>query len=404
MFKGLLLCSVLLTASPENLLFGPYIQNVQSEAATVLWVTGGEQVSLSNGTDTTTREDYLTHTVRFDRLEADTEYTYTLADGVSGAFRTAPEGGANFRFAVYGDTRSDEAMHTSLISAIRAQENVRFLLNTGDLVARGTNLDDWKSFFRAADPLMREMWYVPCLGNHEGNAKEYFDFFELPGNEEHFSFNWGGVHFVALNTEAPELPDGRDESAETSLQQSELIWDYLAKQRDWLDADLAENRGASFLVVFFHVPMFDSKLSRREPQIEVRTAFEDVIEKHNVELVLNGHTHNYQHHRRGMTHYVITGGGGAGLYDIEDTLGVGADGVEIVAQEKVNNFCVVDVANGRMHLKAMRPDQSLIEEFSVESQSGARLVQRRLDAVGGLPWEQSAPPVAHPAYDDLTAH
>ncbi|MBI2434508.1 MAG: metallophosphoesterase [Candidatus Hydrogenedentes bacterium] len=389
--KVVLFLSCFAAAAQEPLLFGPYIQQVQTDAATVMWVTSGPQVTMTGGEETILREEYRTHRARFDHLKPDTEYSYTLEGGLSGKFRTAPAEPAAFRFVAYGDTRSNEEMHKQIIEAIRQQQDVRLVLNTGDLVSRGSVLENWKSFFRATEPLMRETWYVPCLGNHEDNAEEYFDFFELPGNEEHFSFNWGGIHFVALNTEPPDVPDGSDVSAETALWNSRITWEFLAKQRDWLDRDLAQNYGATFLVLFFHVPMYDTKLSRREPQIEARRAFGDVVEKHHVELVLNGHTHNYQHHRKGMTHFVVTGGGGASLYDIEDSLGPGAEGVEIMHQEKVNHFIVIDSDRGRLHLRALRPDQSLIEEFDVESQSGPRLVQRRLDAVGGLPWEKEKP-------------
>lgn len=387
---AMIACVAVVAWAQEPVLFGPYIQNVQTEQATVMWVTGGASVTLTGGDAPETREEYRTHRVRFDHLAPDTEYQYALENGVQGVFRTAPEGGANFRFAAYGDTRTNEDIHQAVIEGIRKQENLSFVINTGDLVSRGSVLEHWKSFFRAAEPLMRETYYVPCLGNHEDNAAEYFDFFDLPGNEERFSFNWGNVHFVALNTEAPDVPDGIDDSAESSLWNTKIMWDYFAEQRAWLDEDLRHNYGADFLVVFFHVPMYDTKLSRREPQIEVRKAFDDIIEKHRVELVLTGHTHNYQHHVKDGTHYLVTGGGGAPLYDIEDSVGVDAPGVETVKQEKVHHFCVVDVENGRMHVDAIRVDGSKIEEFSLESRAGSRLVERRLDAIGGLPWEAPA--------------
>lgn len=401
-FLAVLCLGAFLAGAEEPMLFGPYIQNVQTEEATVVWVTSGTQVTLSREAgEQEIREDYRTHSVRFDHLSPDEEYTYTLDNGLGGTFRTAPEGSANFRFVAYGDTRSDEEMHKRIVAQIRAVEDVRLVLNTGDLVSRGEILENWKSFFRAAGPLMAETLYVPCLGNHEDNAREYFDFFVLPGNEEHFSFNWGGVHFVALNTEAPDVPNGTDESAESALRNSRIMWDYFAKQREWLDRDLAQNYGADYLVVFFHVPMYDSKLSRRESQIEVRKAFSDIIDKHQVELVINGHTHNYQHHRKGSTHYVVTGGGGAGLYDIEDALGPGTEGVEIVVQEKVNNFCIIDIEGWRMKIQALRVDGTEIEQFSLESQAGARLVQRRVDAIGGYPWENEQSTRDHSETEEL---
>lgn len=381
-------------AADDDLMFGPYIQNVKTDEATVVWITAGNSVTLEGGEQPVVREDYQMHAVRFDHLEPGKEYTYTLENGLKGTYRTAPEGSANFRFIAYGDNRSQEDVHQQVVDAIRKQDDISLVLNTGDLVRHGTVLDDWKSFFRVAEPLLSETFFVPCLGNHEDNADEYFDFFVLPGNEEHFSFNWGGVHFVALNTEAPDVPDGVDDSAEMSLWNSEIMWDYFARQRMWLDNDLRHHYGADFLVVFFHVPFYDTKLSRREPQIEVRRAFEDILDKHKVELVINGHTHNYQHHRKGMTHYIVTGGGGAPLYDIEDSLGPEAEGVEIVKQEKTHHFCLIEKDGWRFHVKAIRPDGSLIEEFSLESQAGSRLVDRRLDAIGGLPWAGKARDVA----------
>lgn len=398
---GLVFCLPWVVFAADPVLFGTYIQHVETEKATVLWVTSDQTVTIKSDQDSQERANYRTNTVRFDGLQPDTEYTYTLENGLGGKFRTAPAGAANFRFVVYGDTRSHEDIHTKVVNAIRKQKDVRLVLNTGDLVVKGGVLEYWKSFFRAAEPLMQETFYVPCLGNHEDNAREYFDFFDLPGNEEHFSFNWGGVHYVALNTEAPDVPNGTDDSAESQLWNSEIMWEYFAKQRTWLDADLSRNYGADFFVVYFHVPYYDTKLSRRESQIEIRTAFADVLEKHHTEFVVSGHTHNYQHHRKGMCHFVVSGGGGATLYDLGDTIGVGAEGVEMVKQEKTNNFLVVDVDGWLMHVKAQRADESEIESFDIESQAGQRLVQRRLDAIGGAPWEREGADRDQDASDDI---
>jgi hypothetical protein len=377
-------------AGDGPILFGPYIQKVESGEATVVWVTQGDKVTLEGGEQTIDRSDYRVHTVRFDRLKPDTKYTYKLGSGLSGSFKTAPGKAAKFRFVVYGDTRSREEEHQKVVDGMRKQGELAFVINTGDLVSSGSNLDHWKSFFKVAGPLMAETYYVPCLGNHEDNAKEYFDFFVLPNDEYWYSFNWGGVHFVALNTEPMAIPDGMPASAETELYSSRQMWEYFAKQREWFEKDLQDNQFADFIVVYFHVPMYDSKTSRRENQYEIRKAFGDIIDKYRVELVLNGHTHNYQHYRKGLTHYVITGGGGAPIYDIEE--GAGVEGVETIRQEQSTHYCVVDVEGSRLKLHSYFPDGTSIEEFSVESQGGLRRVDERLKAIGGLPWEKEQAP------------
>jgi hypothetical protein len=54
----------------------------------------------------------------------------------------------------------------------------------------------------------------------------------------------------------------------------------------------------------------------------------------------------------------------------------------------VNNFLVIDMEGWKLNIKALRDDETVIETFSVESQAGLRLVNRRVEAIGGLPWEQ----------------
>jgi predicted phosphodiesterase len=376
-----------ISATTEPILFGPYVQRVLTDEATVVWVSSGRTVTLQTAEETQAREEYRVHSVRFGRLKPDTEYTYNLGEGLSGRFRTAPQGSPPFRFIAFGDTRTREEEHAKVVNAMLGVENVSLVLNTGDLVSSGKNLEHWKSFFRVATPLMQKTLYVPCLGNHEDNAEEFFDFFVLPHNEQWYSFNWGGVHFIALNTEPPAMPDNTPITAENDIEASRRAWEFFAEQRKWLEEDLKANRGASFIVPFFHVPMYDTKLSRRENQLEIRKAFGDLFDEYNVELVLSGHTHNYQHHVRGMSHYVVTGGGGAPLYDLD--WGPGTDDVRTVAMEKTTHFLVIDVNGPMMHVQVVRPDASLIEEFDIESQSGTRRVNQRLEALGGLPWETS---------------
>ena len=239
------------TVGMGQILFGPYIQKVESGEATVVWVTQGDKVTMEGGDQPVERSDYQVHTVRFDRLKPDTKYTYKLGGGLSGSFRTAPGKAAKFKFAVYGDTRSREEEHQKVVDGMRKQGDLAFVINTGDLVSSGSNLDHWKSFFKVAGPLMAETYYAPCLGNHEDNAKEFFDFFVLPNDEYWYSFNWGSVHFIALNTEPTAVPDGMPANAETELYASKHMWEYFAKQRAWFEKDLQDNQTAEFIIVYF---------------------------------------------------------------------------------------------------------------------------------------------------------
>jgi tartrate-resistant acid phosphatase type 5 len=86
-------------------------------------------------------------------------------------------------------------------------------------------------------------------------------------------------------------------------------------QADWLDARLSEP-GPRFRVVVFHQPAWSC--SNHDSDEEVGRYWVPVFERHRVALVLNGHDHNYQRFisDQGVT-YVVTGGGGKGLYRLD---------------------------------------------------------------------------------------
>jgi hypothetical protein len=148
------------------------------------------------------------------------------------------------------------------------------------------------------------------FGNHEEYAlkgKPYFDLFVLPENganpafpshrERYYSFDYGPVHFIALDT---QLTAG---------------WQ---QQLDWLVRDL-ESTSQPWRIAFFHRPAFGSNEFVSAP--DVQHPLRPIFERFGVHLVLEGHEHDYARGapwREGSpSHqpviYVVTGGGGAGL-------------------------------------------------------------------------------------------
>jgi 3',5'-cyclic AMP phosphodiesterase CpdA len=118
----------------------------------------------------------------------------------------------------------------------------------------------------------------------------------LPGNERWYSFDYGNAHFVGLEV------DGYASTAPGSAQML------------WLANDLAQTR-QRWKVVFFHAPFYSSGAHGGDPQVpQLRAALEPLFIQHGVDLVFNGHDHDYE---RSVAHgvvYIVAGGGGAPLY------------------------------------------------------------------------------------------
>jgi acid phosphatase type 7 len=146
----------------------------------------------------------------------------------------------------------------------------------------------------------------PTLGNHEyldpaGGAAGYFGYFgPVAGNpaEGWYSFDLGAWHVVSLNSACGGL--GSPSCARGS------------PQVRWLQADLRRNPRACTLA-FWHHPRFSNAGGHGDDR---RTAyFWNALYAARADLILNGHTHNYQRfgamHPRGRV-----AGRGAGIRQI----------------------------------------------------------------------------------------
>lgn len=346
-------------------IIGPYLQRMSHDEVTICWSTWEGITGISEN-DSVVQEvsQYRHHKSIITRLEPNTTYSYdVLRDGTSrgkGTFTTFPESIAPFHFTVLGDTRTRHDFHQRIVNRM-IEEDPLFVVNTGDLVSRGNSMEDWEHFFRINDQLTRHVPYFTVLGNHEQNSENYFDFFTLPGNESYYFFSVGNALFIVLDMDGPDYNaplylEGRKEDAFWN----NISKQYFEKEKEWLENILTINDDAGYIFVFFHPTYYSIKESRVE-DAELRRAFwGDVFERHGVTAVLNGHDHYYHHAEHGGTHYIVTAGGGAPLYDTD------AIQPETIKYQKIEHYMRIDVGLTETIMKAIDIDGNLIEEIVVK--------------------------------------
>ena len=85
-----------------------------------------------------------------------------------------------------------------------------------------------------------------------------------------------------------------------------------------------------------------------------------MLEKYRVTAGFFGHDHNYQHYLKNGIHYIITGGGGAPLYDVDKP----PPGItqKVVS---IENFTIVRVNGKTATVQANAPDGSKLDEFEL---------------------------------------
>jgi hypothetical protein len=228
------------------------------------------------------------HTAQFSGLEPKTLYSYRVGDGGHWSewnqFRTASDRPDPLTFLYVGDAQNDiYSMWSRLIRmGFTEAPRTNFILHAGDLVNHGSSDVEWGEWLRAAGWINRSIPSLAVPGNHEysktltgGRAlTEYWrPQFGLPLNglagleESCYYVDIQGVRIVALNSN-----ERREEQAE------------------WLDGLLANNPNR-WTILTFHHPVFSSAKGRDNK--ELREAWQPVIDKHKVDLVLQGHDHTY---------------------------------------------------------------------------------------------------------------
>ncbi|MGP8248187.1 MAG: hypothetical protein ACLQVN_27210 [Bryobacteraceae bacterium] len=135
---------------------------------------------------------------------------------------------------------------------------------------------------------------------------------------------------------------------------------YWNEQTQWLEDDLRKNAKTGFLFVAGHHPPMTA-VSNRQGANPHMTALMPLFERMHVNAAFFGHDHNYQHYFKNNIHYVITGGGGAPLYDVAKP----PEGITIKVM-RTENFVSVRIDGKKAHVEAITPDGTHIDEIDFE--------------------------------------
>ncbi len=305
----------------------PYLQSVGPTSALVAFRSGvsctplvryGEGSDLSR-TATATAAGWR-HAVKLTGLSPGRTYNYVVeaCGSVTGLrrFRTAsgPET-TRVHFTALGDFGTGGSKQLEVLKQLTPARAGELLLTLGDnAYSSGTESEFQSRMFKPMATLLREVPLFPSPGNHEyvtHSAQPYLDNFYLPANnpqntERYYSFDWGPVHFVSL--------DSNCSTGSTGVCT-------MAAQKSWLAQDLAATR-RPWKVVFFHHPPWSS--GDHGSSTRMRDTFAPLFEQYEVDLVLTGHDHNYERSKpmkgnavapagtRGIP-YLVVGSGGATL-------------------------------------------------------------------------------------------
>lgn len=306
-------------ADPSTITRGPLLQMVSENAITITWKTSDNtssriQYGISeNSLASSMTNDALSkdHEIRISGLLPDTKYYYSVGTGdhiLKGSYRnyftTAPQANTTrkIRIGVFGDAgtgdMNQKRVRDSYLQLFKKGSNAELAIMLGDNAYNtGTDYEYQTNFFDVYDDNIFDNHVVfPIPGNHEyySPGVPYFSVFSLPtaaesgglasGTESYYSFNYGNIHFIMLNSM------GFDNGKQLS--------DSTGEQALWLKRDLAANAGThKWTIACLHHPPYTNGThsSDNEPDITaIRQQLTPILERYGVDAVLAGHSHVYE--------------------------------------------------------------------------------------------------------------
>jgi hypothetical protein len=406
-----------------TLLRGPYVQMTTKTTAILRWRTeepaftqawiGDEPDDLGDeiiNFDTTTE-----HSVQLRNLTPGTRYYYAIGDGIGqlagGAdyyFKTSPATPQPTRIWVIGDSGTAGVgnfgswlVRDAYYAYAGSRDTDVWLMLGDNAYGVGTDYEYQLAVFDTYPTLLRQSAVWSTLGNHEtyaplpGGGLSYFDIFDFPtqgeaggvasGTENYYSFDYGDVHFVCLDSELSVREPG-------------------SPMLTWLEEDLAAN-AKEWVIAFWHSPPYtkgshdsDNLFDSGGNMAQMRANVNPLLERYGVDLVLGGHSHDYERSFLMKGHYgfswelaptmVLDRGSGqvedTGAY-LKATSGphTGEGTVYIVAGSSgwatfqtgfhpimhaahlTRGSLVIDVDDGRMDVRYLRDTGTIDDHFTI---------------------------------------
>lgn len=289
----------------------PYMVMQTPNAVTFKWQTPKEEIgTLAYGLsakelDTNISEQNAAdkHSLTLSNLLTCTQYFYAITsasltiDNANRSF-TTPCTSAEFqRIWVIGDSgkrgKDQQTVYAQMLSYLEndlSKLNMWILL--GDNAYKsGTQQDYNEGFFEAYPELLKRFVPWAIMGNHDARRWAFYDIFDFPingengtqpsGDERYYSREEANLHLVMLDGETADL----SADAEMAL---------------WLKKDLAANT-KPWVIVAIHTPPYtdgghhsDSSYDSGGRLQNIRENFVPIFDAYGVDLVLSGHSHDYE--------------------------------------------------------------------------------------------------------------
>ena len=341
--------------------------------------TGASAIPAQHDTFTDDGVTCTIYTAQITGLTPGTAYEYRIASGqLAGDWQPLrPDDGGSFQALLFPDSQSNDysGWRELAQAAARRHPDAAFFVNMGDLVDNGEDHTQWNAWFDAVDGINSRIPLVPLMGNHETYNQQwkvrlpeaYLHEFAVPENGSaqfaryYYSFDYGPVHFIVLNTQWDETEEFKP--------------GLLDEQLAWFPHDMQKNR-KKWNIVLLHKDVLQYRIHNRPERTEGISeegrAFMPLFDALGIDVVFSAHLHTYRNRGRLYNFqpadhgplYILTGVAGNVRYP-----GLWVDHAfdkKVAPQPETDNYLTLDASADALEIRCFLPDGTEIDHTALQ--------------------------------------
>ncbi|WP_118976201.1 metallophosphoesterase [Taibaiella koreensis] len=321
-----------------SLLRGPYLNAATPNSIVIRWRTDLPAKSRVRFGATAAQLDQVVqdtnavteHIIKLTGLTPYTRYFYsigsltdTLQGDAANYFSTLPVAGLTdslIRIGVIGDCGNNSTnqrnVRDQLVNYLGQNYMNAWILLGDNAYSSGFDNEYQAEFFNIyKDRFLKQNPLFPAPGNHDyGNSTSspsvtnhalapYYQNFTMPvageaggtpsNNPAFYSYDVGNMHFLSLDSYGKEAD-------------ASLMYDTNGVQVQWIKQDLANNTNKGWVVAYWHHPPYTMGSHNSDNEgdlVQIRQKFIQILERMGVDLILCGHSHDYERSKLMKGHY-----------------------------------------------------------------------------------------------------
>lgn len=159
------------------------------------------------------------------------------------------------------------------------QNSPHFVVLSGDIVNEGDSEEEWEKFIKVIKNEGKNIEWYTAVGNHDNTLlqQKYFNLKDkkgISGDNSFYTFSFKNTQFVFMDSNKMGKPTKQSKS--------------------FLENTLKDSK-CKYKIVIFHHPVYVSNNNPKDLHRAqtIKSNYINIMEKYNVDIVLNGHQHVY---------------------------------------------------------------------------------------------------------------